>query len=65
MENQKGFKWGGVGEMMGISYHIWAFQRSQGKVIFHIDGRRCEMDRGNVAYHSDEVGRFRGPGGRH
>lgn len=47
---------GGVGKMMWLSCHIWAFQRSQGKVIFHIDGRRGEMKGGSVACNSNEVG---------
>lgn len=55
----------GWGQENDVSDHIWAFQRSQGKVIFCIDGRRYEMEGGSVAYNSDEVGRFRGLGRRH
>lgn len=47
---------GGVGKMMWISCHIWAFQRSQGKAIFHRDGRRGEMKGGCVTDNSNEVG---------
>lgn len=46
----------GWGQENDVSDHIWAFQRSQGKVIFCIDGRRYEMEGGSVAYNSDEVG---------